>query len=94
MGATVLDLAYVAAGRLDGYVGTNLKAWDMAAGALLVLEAGGLVSDFEGEQTWYQSGNIIAGTPKIFTQMLMHLNEDPLLLISNSGFVFCDKVIK
>ncbi|HJD43454.1 MAG TPA: inositol monophosphatase [Candidatus Paenalcaligenes intestinipullorum] len=76
MGATVLDLAYVAAGRLDGYVGTNLKAWDMAAGALLVLEAGGLVSDFEGEQTWYQSGNIIAGTPKIFTQMLMHLNEE------------------
>ena len=75
VGATVLDLAYVACGRLDGFVATNLKNWDMAAGALLVLEAGGLVSDFAGEQTWYESGQILAATPKIFTQMLAHLVE-------------------
>src|SRR5690606_6613954 len=50
LGSTVLDLAYVASGRLDGFVGLNLKPWDMAAGGLLVLEAGGLIGDFEGEQ--------------------------------------------
>jgi myo-inositol-1(or 4)-monophosphatase len=42
----------------------------MAAGSLLVLEAGGLVADFSGEQTWLESGNVLAATPKIFTQML------------------------
>ncbi|MCQ9615756.1 inositol monophosphatase [Paenalcaligenes niemegkensis] len=75
MGSTVLDLAYVACGRLDGFVATKVKPWDMAAGALLVLEAGGLVSDYQGEQDWYQSGQIIAATPKIFTQMLAHFQE-------------------
>lgn len=70
MGSTVLDLAYVACGRFDGYCGVGLKPWDLAAGSLLVLEAGGLVSDFTGEQGWMQSGNVLAATPKIFTQML------------------------
>jgi myo-inositol-1(or 4)-monophosphatase len=70
MGATVLDLAYVACGRLDGFCGVGLKPWDMAAGALLVLEAGGLVGDFTGEQGWLESGNVLAASPKIFTQML------------------------
>jgi myo-inositol-1(or 4)-monophosphatase len=69
-GSTVLDLAYVACGRLDGFCGVGLKAWDVAAGSLLVLEAGGLVADFEGEQTWMDTGNILAASPKIFPQML------------------------
>lgn len=73
-GSTVLDIAYVAAGRLDGFCGVNLKPWDMAASGLLVLEAGGLIGDFEGEQGWLKSGNVLAATPKIFTQMLAHLN--------------------
>ncbi|HUH87132.1 MAG TPA: inositol monophosphatase family protein [Pusillimonas sp.] len=73
MGATVLDLAYVASGRIDGFCGLNLKRWDMAAGSLLVLEAGGLIGDFEGEQGWMQSGSVLAASPKIFTQMLAHL---------------------
>ncbi|WP_026067601.1 inositol monophosphatase family protein [Pusillimonas noertemannii] len=73
MGATVLDLAYVASGRLDGFCGANLKRWDMAAGSLLVLEAGGLIADFEGEQGWMQSGSVLAASPKVFTQMLAHL---------------------
>lgn len=73
MGATVLDLAYVAAGRVDGFCGANLKRWDMAAGSLLVLEAGGLIADFEGEQGWMNSGSVLAASPKIFTQMLSHL---------------------
>lgn len=75
MGATVLDLAYVAAGRIDGFCGLNLKRWDMAAGSLLVLEAGGLIGDFDGEQGWMQTGSVLAASPKIFTQMLAHLQD-------------------
>jgi myo-inositol-1(or 4)-monophosphatase len=73
LGATVLDLAYVASGRVDGFVGVKLKPWDLAAGSLLVLEAGGLIADFDGEQTWMQSGEVLAASPKIFTQMLAHI---------------------
>ncbi|MFT0533112.1 inositol monophosphatase family protein [Castellaniella hirudinis] len=72
-GSTVLDLAWVACGRLDGFCGVGLKPWDMAAASLLVLEAGGLIADFHGEQGWLQSGNVLAGTPKVFTQMMAHL---------------------
>jgi len=73
-GSAVLDLAYVAVGRLDGYCGLGLKPWDLAAASLMVLEAGGLIADLEGEQTWMESGNVLAATPKIFTQMLAHLS--------------------
>ncbi|HIU73751.1 MAG TPA: inositol monophosphatase [Candidatus Aphodousia faecipullorum] len=69
-GAASLDLAYVAAGRLDAFWEANLKSWDMAAGSLLVLEAGGLVTDFKGESDYLEKGQIIAGTPKIFGQLL------------------------
>ncbi|HVF36148.1 MAG TPA: inositol monophosphatase family protein [Candidatus Saccharimonadia bacterium] len=64
-GSAALDLAYVAAGRLDGYWEIGLKPWDMAAGALLVREAGGRCLDFRGEADFMQSGNIIAGNLKI-----------------------------
>ena len=74
-GSTVLDMAYVAAGRLDGFCGVNLKEWDVAASGLLVLEAGGLIGDFDGEQNWMETGNVLAATPKIFTQMLSHLSN-------------------
>lgn len=69
-GSAALDLAYVAAGRLDGFWEINLKPWDVAAGALLVREAGGLVGSFIGEDTFLHSGNIIAATPKVFHEML------------------------
>ncbi len=69
-GAAALDLAYVAAGRYDGFWEFGLAPWDMAAGTLLITEAGGLVSDLNGEANFLQSGNVIAGTPKIFTQLL------------------------
>lgn len=69
-GAASLDLAYVAASRLDAFWEANLKSWDMAAGSLLVLEAGGLVTDFKGESDYLEKGQIIAGTPKIFGQLL------------------------
>ena len=72
-GAAALDLANVAAGRLDGFWEIGLSPWDMAAGALLIKEAGGLVGDLEGEDQFLDSGRIVAGNPKIFVQLLSEL---------------------
>jgi myo-inositol-1(or 4)-monophosphatase len=69
-GAASLDLAWVAAGRLDGFWEFGLAPWDMAAGSLLIAEAGGLVCDLSGESGYLDSGNIIAGTPRIVHQLL------------------------
>ena len=69
-GAAALDLASVAAGRFDGFWEIGLSPWDMAAGTLLITEAGGLVGDFEGESNYMESGCIVAGNPKIFVQLL------------------------
>jgi myo-inositol-1(or 4)-monophosphatase len=69
-GAAALDLAYVASGRLDGFWEIGLSPWDMAAGSLLILEAGGLVSDFKGEPAYLDEGRIVCGAPKIFPQLL------------------------
>jgi myo-inositol-1(or 4)-monophosphatase len=69
-GAATLDLAYVAAGRLDGFWEIGLQPWDIAAGALLVQEAGGLVSDFDGGNSWMDSGRIVAANPKCLKAML------------------------
>ena len=74
-GAAALDLAYVAAGRLDGFWEIGLSPWDMAAGSLLILEAGGLVSDFKGEPRFMESGRIVCGSPKIFTQLLQLVGD-------------------
>ncbi|MFW0073091.1 MAG: inositol monophosphatase family protein [Coxiella-like endosymbiont] len=65
-GAAALDLAYVAAGRLNGFWEMGLKPWDMAAGVLLITEAGGLVGDFQGKNNYIENGNLIAGNPKIY----------------------------
>lgn len=72
-GAAALDLAYVACGWYDGFWEIGLSKWDVAAGGLLVQEAGGLVGDFEGNESWLETGNILAGNPKIFGQMLQVL---------------------
>jgi myo-inositol-1(or 4)-monophosphatase len=72
-GAAALDLAYVAAGRLDAFWEMGLAPWDMAAGALMVAEAGGLVGNLEGEPGWMESGDIVAATPRVFPQMLAAL---------------------
>ncbi len=69
-GAAALDLAYVAAGRLDGFWEIGLQPWDIAAGALLVQEAGGLISDFDGGNDWMESGRIVAANPKCLKAML------------------------
>ena len=69
-GSAALDLAYVACGRLDGFWEFGLAPWDMAAGSLLITEAGGLVGDLSGGDTYMKSGHIVAGSPKTFAQML------------------------
>jgi myo-inositol-1(or 4)-monophosphatase len=69
-GSAALDLAYTAAGRFDGFFEIGLHSWDIAAGCLLVQEAGGLVGDFEGNETYLESGNIVAGNPRVFGQLL------------------------
>ena len=69
-GAAALDLAWVACGRMDGFWELGLSPWDMAAGSLLITEAGGLVGDLSGEAGFMQTGNIVGGNPKIFAQLL------------------------
>ena len=69
-GSAALDLAYVACGRLDGYWEAGLKPWDMAAGSLMVREAGGLVADYSGEQDHLDSGNIVAANPRMFNELM------------------------
>jgi myo-inositol-1(or 4)-monophosphatase len=67
-GSAALDLAYVAAGYLDGFWEFNLKQWDIAAGYILIKEAGGLVTDFNNTQEFWQTGSIVAGNPKILPE--------------------------
>ena len=69
-GAAALDLAYVAAGRFDGFWEMNLKSWDIAAGLLLVKEAGGMVSDFRGGNDCMKTGNVVCASPKVFKPLL------------------------
>jgi len=74
-GAAALDLAYVAAGRLDGFWEIGLSPWDIAAGALLVREAGGLIGDLEGEDQFLDSGRVVAANPKVFAALLKMLKK-------------------
>jgi len=69
-GSAALDLAYVAAGRLDGFWELGLAEWDIAAGALLIQEAGGLVSDPRGGDQFLASGDIVAGNPTVHRALL------------------------
>ena len=72
-GAASLDLAYVASGRLEGFWEHDLKIWDVAAGVLLVREAGGEVSDFQGRQQWAATGSIVASNQLMHQQLLRWL---------------------
>ncbi|MFV1992301.1 MAG: inositol monophosphatase family protein [Acidiferrobacterales bacterium] len=74
-GSAALDLAHLASGRLDGFWEFGLKPWDMAAGCLLIQEAGGIVTDIDGTDRYLETGNIVAGTVKIYEAMLKILNE-------------------
>lgn len=75
-GSSALDLAYVACGRYDGFWEMGMQEWDIAAGALIIKEAGGLVTDFSGSTDVFKSGNVIAGAPRVhekLSHMISHL---------------------
>jgi len=74
-GAAALDLAYVAAGRLDGFFELGLAPWDAAAGSLLITEAGGMVGNFGAEGDYLFSEQIVAGTPKVFSGLIALLHR-------------------
>ncbi len=76
-GSAALDLAYVAAGRIDGFWELGLKPWDIAAGELIVREAGGMVTDLAGGHKYLESGHIVAGNPKVVASTLRTIQ--PLL---------------
>jgi myo-inositol-1(or 4)-monophosphatase len=74
-GSAALDLAYLAAGRVDGFWEIGLKAWDIAAGALLITEAGGMVSDFKGEDNYLFNGNVVGGVPLVYPFLLEQVQK-------------------
>lgn len=74
-GSAALDLAYVACGRVDGFWEMNLKPWDIAAGALIIKEAGGLATDFQGGDNYLNSGNILASNPKLYKHMAQTIGK-------------------
>ena len=75
-GSAALDLAYVAAGYLDGFWEFNLKPWDVAAGYILVKEAGGLVTDFSNTPSFSGNDGIVAGNPKMVTELLKVIQKN------------------
>ncbi|MEP7031507.1 MAG: inositol monophosphatase family protein, partial [Pseudolabrys sp.] len=74
-GSAALDLAWVAAGRLDGYWERNIKPWDMAGGLILLREAGGFASDCDGHEDVFAAGHIAAGNDGIQKALLAVLKE-------------------
>ena len=81
-GSAALDLAYTAAGVFDGFFELHLAAWDVAAGSLLVREAGGIISDFSGGDRWFERGNIVGAPPGVHRDLLAlikrYVSEDQL----------------
>ncbi len=81
-GSAALDLAYTAAGVFDGFFEMHLAPWDVAAGSLLVTEAGGVVSDFSGGNRWLERGNIVGAPPGAHEGLIRmigkHVSEDQL----------------
>jgi len=76
LGSAALDLAYVAAGRYDGFWEGYLQLWDIAAGTLLVQEAGGIVTDLNGQDSHLTSGNVLAAAPQVHVGMLKVTQEN------------------
>jgi myo-inositol-1(or 4)-monophosphatase len=72
-GAAALDLCYVAAGYYDGFFETGLNPWDLAAGSLMITEAGGLIGNFTGESDFLYQREVVAGNPKVYGQLVQIL---------------------
>ncbi|GAB6079822.1 MAG: inositol monophosphatase family protein [Hydrogenophilus thermoluteolus] len=74
-GAASLDLCYVACGRYDGFFESGLSPWDIAAGALIVQEAGGFVTDWQGTEHFLETGAVVAGNPKVFAALVAEIQK-------------------
>jgi myo-inositol-1(or 4)-monophosphatase len=72
-GAAALDLCYVAAGYYDGFFETGLNPWDVAAGSLIITEAGGLIGNFTGDSDYLYQREVVAGNPKVYGQLVQIL---------------------
>ena len=81
-GAAALDLAYVAAGRLDAFWETGLSPWDLAAGSLIIREAGGIVSGLDGSENFLETGHILCGSPKIYAALAKLCSPEISKLVS------------
>lgn len=86
-GSATLDLAYLAAGRLDGFWEMSLEPWDMAAGVLLITEAGGFVTDFYGKKSYMENGTLIAGNLKVHKSLLETISK----IVVTDGVVIMDR---
>ncbi len=75
-GAAALDLCYVAAGRLDAFWETGLSKWDLAAGTLIIREAGGIISGMDGSEDFLDTGHVLTGSPKIYSALAKLLAPD------------------
>ena len=83
-GAAALDLCYVASGRLDGFWESGLSAWDLAAGSLIIREAGGIVSGLDGSENYLESGHILCGTPKVYAGLAKLCAHEIKAILHNS----------
>jgi myo-inositol-1(or 4)-monophosphatase len=84
-GAAALDLCYVAAGYYDGFFETGLSPWDMAAGSLMITEAGGLVGNFTGESDFLYQREVVAGNPKVYGQLVQMLGPYTRVIKGGEG---------
>ena len=82
-GAAALDLCYVAAGRLDAFWETGLSKWDMAAGALIIREAGGIISGMDGSEDFLDTGHVLTGSPRIYRDLAKLMAPDIKAIFGN-----------
>ena len=85
-GAAALDLCYVAAGYYDGFFETGLSPWDVAAGSLIITEAGGLIGNFTGESDYLYQREVVAGNPKVYGQLVQILAPYTRVIKGESSF--------
>ena len=83
-GAAALDRCDVAAGRLDGFWESGLSAWDLAAGSLIIREAGGIVSGLDGSENYLDTGHILCGTPRVYARLAKLCAPDIKAILHNS----------
>jgi myo-inositol-1(or 4)-monophosphatase len=84
-GAAALDLCYVAAGYTDGFFETGLSPWDIAAGALMITEAGGLIGNFTGDADYLYQREVVAGNPKVYAQLVSLLGPYTHVIVADAA---------